>query len=151
MTRPELTVLWQTNSKCKELLWDKAPGSTISAPLLSSLSPNKIPPPFNPNVTYFQRLLRKNWHVALSSVRWFHRKSRLCFLSLQHHQLACAGDLSKNVHLPNDHLPKIILQPYNQAHCQITHPQPLWVTRSLGFKHTLIWARNSELQNYNAQ
>lgn len=75
--------------------------SNNSAPLFSSLSPYKIPPPFNLNITYYQRLLRKNWHVALTSVRWFHSKSRLCSLSLQQHQLDCEGDLSRNAHLPN--------------------------------------------------
>lgn len=112
MACPELTVPWQTNSKCKEPLWDKAPAlCNISAPLLYSLSPYKIPPPFNLNITYFQRFLRKNWHVALTSVRWFHNKSRLCSLSIQQHQLACAGDLSRNDHLPNSKDHFAALQP----------------------------------------
>lgn len=75
--------------------------SNISAPFIPSLSPYKLPPPFNLNITYSQRFLRKNWHVALNSVRWLHSKSRLCSLSLQQHQPACAGDLSRNAHLPN--------------------------------------------------
>lgn len=96
----------------------------IPAPLLSSLSPYKIPPPFNLNMTYFQRFRRKKLTCcfALSSVKWLHSKFRLCSLSLQQHQLACARDLTRNKRLPNSKDHSAALQPSTLSN--YTSPTP---------------------------